>query len=181
MRNGLTELTSVTGHPSAISRVSVRAWSKLPSISSTRAPCTSACASLPSATFPLGIRTAHVMPARPAYAAADALVLPVDAQTTAEEPSSSAFEIASVIPRSLNDPVGLRPSYFSQTSAPVSSDNLSEWTSGVPPSPSVTIGVASDTGRWSNQRRMIPRRPSTAAGAVIVRTLLPHGSSSARP
>ena len=52
------------------------------------------------------------MPARPQYAAADADVLPVDAHTAAVAPSSSAFETATVIPRSLNDPVGLAPSYF---------------------------------------------------------------------
>jgi hypothetical protein len=37
-------------------------------------------------------------------------VLPVDAQITALAPASAAFEIAMVMPRSLNDPVGLAPS-----------------------------------------------------------------------
>ncbi|CAB4603467.1 unannotated protein [freshwater metagenome] len=56
------------------------------------------------------------MPAFVAYAAALALVFPVDAQITALAPSSAALEIAIVMPRSLKDPVGLAPSTFSQTS-----------------------------------------------------------------
>ena len=44
--------------------------------------------------------------------AADAAVLPVEAHMTALDPSSTAFEIAIVIPRSLNEPVGFMPSYF---------------------------------------------------------------------
>ena len=60
--------------------------------------------------------TAASMPARVAYAAADADVLPVDAQTTTLAPSSTAFEIAIVMPRSLNDPVGFAPSTFRYTS-----------------------------------------------------------------
>jgi hypothetical protein len=51
-------------------------------------------------------------PARAANAAAEAEVLPVEAQMIAREPVSSAFEIATVIPRSLNEPVGLNPSHF---------------------------------------------------------------------
>ena len=41
-----------------------------------------------------------------AYAAAEAAVLPVDAQSTMRAPSSSAFATATTIPRSLNEPVG---------------------------------------------------------------------------
>jgi len=37
---------------------------------------------------------------------------PVDAHTTALAPSSTALEMANVMPRSLNEPVGFRPSYF---------------------------------------------------------------------
>ena len=40
---------------------------------------------------------------------------------TALEPSRSAPETAQVIPRSLKEPVGLAPSIFSQTWAPVAS------------------------------------------------------------
>ena len=55
------------------------------------------------------------MPARCAYAAAEAEVFPVEAHATARAPSSTAFETASVIPRSLNEPVGFRPSNFRYT------------------------------------------------------------------
>src|SRR5207245_11495158 len=51
-------------------------------------------------------------PARPANAAAEAEVCPVEAQITAREPDSSALEISIVIPRSLNEPVGLNPSHL---------------------------------------------------------------------
>ena len=47
-----------------------------------------------------------------AQAAADAEVLPVDAHATARAPPSIAFDTAMVMPRSLNDPVGLAPSNF---------------------------------------------------------------------
>jgi hypothetical protein len=49
-------------------------------------------------------------PARAAYAAADAAVFPVDAQITARVSASTALLTATVIPRSLNDPVGFRDS-----------------------------------------------------------------------
>ncbi len=58
------------------------------------------------------MRTTHFSPARLAYAAAEAEVLPVDAQTTAFAPLASALEMATVMPRSLNEPVGLAPSTF---------------------------------------------------------------------
>ena len=64
-----------------------------------------------------GCTTAHIRPARAAYAAADADVLPVDAQITTLAPCSTAFEIAIVMPRSLNEPVGFAPSTFSRTRA----------------------------------------------------------------
>ena len=89
---------------------SARQSSKLPWTCSSWAPCTSAWASLPIAILPCGTRTAQVSPARAAYAAALALVLPVEAQMTAFAPSSTALVIAIVMPRSLNEPVGLAPS-----------------------------------------------------------------------
>ena len=77
-------------------------------------------------------------------------MFPVDAQSTAREPASAAFATATTMPRSLNDPVGLHISSFSQTSAaPVRSASRSERTSGVPPSPSVISGVASVSGSHS--------------------------------
>src|SRR5665213_1672278 len=110
----------------------------------------SAWANLPRAICPSGIRTAQVSPARAAKAAADAEVLPVDAQTTALAPSSAALEMATVIPRSLNDPVGLAPSTFKNTLAPTRADNLGAGRRGVPPSSravSYTHLRAHETGR----------------------------------
>ena len=65
-RNGLTELTSAIGCRSASSRTSLSASSKLPRSAITRAPCISACASLPVAILPSGTITAPVSPARAA-------------------------------------------------------------------------------------------------------------------
>ena len=87
------------------------------------------------------------MPAFVAYAAADALVLPVDAQITALAPCPAATEIAVVIPRSLNEPVGLSPSNLSQTSAPTREERCSAGINGVPPSRSVTTGIPSREGK----------------------------------
>lgn len=86
------------------------------------------------------------MPARAAYAAAEALVLPVEAHTTVRAPASTALLTATVMPRSLKEPVGLAPSTFSQTSQPVSAERWAAGTSGVLPSWSETTGVASVTG-----------------------------------
>ena len=44
----------------------------------------------------------------------------MEAQMTAVAPSSTAFVMATVIPRSLNEPVGLAPSYFRKTRQPSS-------------------------------------------------------------
>src|SRR6266511_3240159 len=163
-RNGFTEFTSVTGYRSARPLVRVSAASELPSTSRTRAPWMRVWASLPTATFPRGTSTAQVSPALPAYAAADALVFPVEAHTTAFEPSSTAFDIARVIPRSLNDPVGLAPSNFRKTSQPVSADSVSDRISGVPPSWRVTTGVASVTGRRERYSSITPRHGVAITG-----------------
>src|SRR5439155_23662163 len=95
----------------------------------------------------------HKIPARAAYAAADAEVFPVEAQMSAFVPCSIAFETATVIPRSLNDPVGLTPSFFTNTSQlrPTRSLSLGHRISGVLPSPSETTGVAAETGRNSRK------------------------------
>ena len=86
------------------------------------------------AILPSGTITAPVSPARAAYAAAEAAVLPVEAQITASAPSRTAAETAHVIPRSLNEPVGFSPSYLSHTSAPTRSETRSARISGVEPS-----------------------------------------------
>ena len=65
-RNGLTLLTSAIGWRWVSSRTSSSASSKLPRSATTRAPCMSACASLPAAILPSGTITAPPMPARAA-------------------------------------------------------------------------------------------------------------------
>jgi hypothetical protein len=76
-------------------------------------------------------------------------VFPVDAQTIARAPASTAFATARAMPRSLNEPVGFDPSHLSQTSTPGPAESRSARSSGVEPSPSVTIGVDGDTGSAS--------------------------------
>ena len=98
------------------------------------------------------------MPALVAYAAADALVLPVEAQITALALRAAATDIAVVIPRSLNDPVGLTPSYLMKTSAPTSEHRWAALISGVPPSPRVTIGAPPSEGNRSAYSWITPRQ-----------------------
>src|SRR5439155_25109063 len=98
---------------------------------------------------PAARTTIASIPARAAYAAADAAVFPVDAHTMARAPASSALATATAMPRSLNEPVGFAPSHLSQTSTPGPAASRPARSSGVEPSPSVTIGVEGDTGRAS--------------------------------
>ena len=76
-------------------------------------------------------------------------MFPVDAHTTASAPSSTALDMATVIPRSLKDPVGFAPSNFSHSSTPSRSESRSARRSGVPPSPSEITGVDGPTGSLS--------------------------------
>ena len=76
-------------------------------------------------------------------------MFPVEAQITASAPSRTAADTAQVIPRSLNDPVGLAPSSFSHTSAPARSDSRGARTSGVDPSSSDTTGSSAANGSRS--------------------------------
>src|SRR5207302_3256743 len=112
------------------------------------APWAIACTSLPLAIFPAGKITAQRIPARAAYAAAEAEVFPVEAQIRVVAPRSSALETATVMPRSLNEPVGFKPSHLMSTRQSIRSLNRGAKTSGVEPSPRLTIGVASLTGKW---------------------------------
>ena len=123
------------------------AWSKLPSIESTSAPCIMACASFPRATLPSGISTTQSRPANAAYAASEADVLPVEAQVTVSMPSSRALVTPTVMPLSLNDPVGLVPSNLTHRFCrPSSSSSLRHLRSCVPPSLSDTALEMSSTG-----------------------------------
>ena len=76
-------------------------------------------------------------------------MLPVDAQMTISAPERTASLTAHVIPRSLNEPVGLVPSSFSQTSTPACSLMRGAWTRGVEPSCRLTTGSPSANGRRS--------------------------------
>src|SRR6478736_4101468 len=139
-RSLLTELTSATGYSAASLRTISRQSSKLPSTWSSLAPCTSACTILPIAILPLGTITAQSRPAR-----------------------AAASVTATVIPRSLNDPVGLAPSTLRYTSQPVLSDSTGACSSGVPPSPSVTGVQSAGTGSRSAYSAITPRHGPAAA------------------
>ncbi len=76
-------------------------------------------------------------------------MLPVEAQMTTSAPSRTAALTAQVMPRSLNEPVGLAPSTFSHTSAPTRSDSRGAGTSGVEPSSSETTGSSGPNGSRS--------------------------------
>ena len=149
IRYGLIEFTSSTGWRSTISLTSSSAWSKLPRNEITRAPCMTAWASLPRAILPSGTITAPRRPARAAYAAVLAAVLPVEAQITASAPFPFARETARVMPRSLKLPVGFIPSNLRCVSTPIRSDRRGACTSGVEPSIRVTIGSPGSSGRRS--------------------------------
>ena len=147
LRYGLTEFTStcVPRRPSSCAAAS--ASSKSPRTSSTLAPNIRVWATFGPATAPAGVSTTAGIPARAAYAAADAAVFPVEAQMTASAPSSAAFETATVMPRSLYEPVGFDASHLSRISTPSSSDSRGARSRGVDPSPSEITGVRSETGR----------------------------------
>jgi len=70
-------------------------------------------------------------------------VLPVLAQMTACAPSATAWVMAVVMPRSLNEPVGLAASYFKYNSNPPPSAEASRGAgiNGVLPSSNVTGGT----------------------------------------
>src|SRR5688572_809629 len=87
---------------------------------------------------------------------------------TAFAPCSIARETATVMPRSLNEPVGFMPSNFTHTSAPVRRDSEGAGRSGVPPSPRVTTVEASVTPRRSAYSRSTPRQ--TCAMSVSFHT-----------
>ena len=56
-----------------------------------------------------------------AYEASEAEVFPVEAHATNRAPIARAWLIPTVIPRSLNEPVGFSPSCLNQTSTPAKS------------------------------------------------------------
>src|SRR3712207_9584249 len=96
---------------------------------------------------------------------------------TAWAPSSAALEIAIVIPRSLNDPVGLAPSTLSQTSQPVRRDSSCAGTRGGAPPWRGTTGVLARTRSRARAGSLRPGHTGGAAppaGRRVVLTLPPH-------
>ena len=123
------------------------------------APYASVCASLPVDTRPSGTRTKAGIPACAAYAASEADVLPVDAHATASAPIRLACVRAAVMPRSLNDALGLCPSCFSHRSrTPAKLATASRATSGVFPSGWLTISSSRAPGSTSSRKRQTPER-----------------------
>ena len=100
------------------------------------------------------------------------------AQTTARAPDSSAFATATTMPRSLNDPVGFAPSTFSHRSdAPIDAPRRGARTSGVAPSPNVSIGVAAVTGSTERKRSISTGR---APCALIAKPMREHSAGARR-
>src|SRR5207244_2320279 len=99
---------------------------------------------------------------------AEAEVFPVDAQIKQSAPRSTALEMATAIPRSLNEPVGFKPSHLIKTRPPIRSLNRAAKTSGVEPSPRVMIGLPSPTGRYSRYRAITPLATNTAGATAHV-------------
>ena len=79
------------------------------------------------------MNTLHSMPAKAAYAAMEAPILPVDASATFFFLNSMAFVISRADPLSLKEPVGFAASYF-MNKRPVF-ESLLFSRRGVPPSP----------------------------------------------
>src|SRR4051812_49786357 len=87
---------------------------------------------------------------------------------TACEPSSTALVMAMVMPRSLNDPVGLAPSTFSHTSHPVRRDSLRPGTTGVAAPRNVATGAVSGDGHRDPQAPLRPGPPGDTRPPAVV-------------
>lgn len=151
---------------------------------------------MPMATFPDGRNTAHFMPALAAYAARAADVFPVEAHPTTFAPSSLARETPMVIPRSLKDPVGLRPSNLTKVfSTPISAPRALVGYRGVPPSwiDTLCTGSTGMNGAYLQTPMGVERRSSgfislTGSRSILTVRRPPHlgqvltnGSSTSAP
>ena len=92
----------------------------------------------------------------------------MEAQITAVAPRLAAMLTATVMPRSLNDPVGLAPSTFRYTSHPVRADSTGAGSSGVAPSAKVITGAPAVTGSRSRYWAITPRHGTNEAAASAV-------------
>src|SRR5215203_5233646 len=130
--------------------------------------------SLPPLILPSGMRTRLAIPAAAAYDASEADVLPVLAQATIRAPTALAWLTPTVIPRSLNDAVGLCPSCLTPNPLvrPAYPARRSSQYRGVLPSARVTIADSGMAGRsaWYRQtpevRSFGERSRPIAAGLI---------------
>src|SRR5690242_1045473 len=97
---------------------------------------------------------------------------------TAVAPRATAMLTATVMPRSLNDPVGLAPSTFRYTSHPVRADNTGAGSRGVAPSPRVITGAPSGTASRSRYWLITPGQLTLVAR--LARLSGPGGPARAR-
>ena len=109
-------------------------WSNVPRTWTSRAPTARACASLPSATAPCGQQDLRRQAGARRVRRRRRGRVPGRRADHPVAPAATARDTATVIPRSLNDPVGFMLSSFSQRSTPSSSESTSACMSGVEPS-----------------------------------------------
>src|SRR5262245_55856932 len=88
---------------------------------------------------------------------------------TAVAPRATAMLTATVMPRSLNDPVGLAPSTFRYTSHPVRADTTGAGSRGVAPSPSVITGAPAAAGSRSRYCLITPGQLTRLMATLAVR------------
>src|SRR5215510_3772141 len=122
------------------------------------------------------MKTKAFFPARAAYAAIEADVLPVLAQATLVAPRRRACVMPVVIPKSLNDPVGFMPRCLNERRLiPAYSAHRGASQIGVAPSIIVTISDSSASGSSSRNRQtplwsMDLRDARRASQALIIRS-----------
>src|SRR5687767_12596558 len=103
------------------------------------------------------------MPAAAPYAASAAPALPAVGTTRPGTPSAFARVTAALIPRALNDPVGLRPSSLTHTArTPSARASDSAGRSGVAPSPNVMGDSSGANGIQAAYRHMSHRSINVA-------------------
>src|SRR5215213_7255035 len=107
-----------------------------------------------------GMATNTGSPARAPYAESAAPALPAVGAARLRAPSFFAIVTAAAIPRDLNDRVGFFDSSLMKTFA-----RARDGSSGVIPSPSVTISLSSSTGSTSMYRHISLRAHETRGDA----------------
>ena len=110
-------------------------------------------------------------------------MFPVDAHDTALAPMRTAWLTATVIPRSLNEPVGLCPSCLSISSGTFAQRaTASRCNRGVLPSHCVTTFLSGICGSTNSRNRHTPDAPmSLLSGIVPTEPLASKSARSAAP